>query len=236
METAPAEDEEEAAAVLGELDALPPHSSNLNSSGLSSLGSSGSRSTSRNGAAGAAGGSSGRATMGAVGVAAGQPRPRRPTWRIVQGVSTESMALDVARRCRLPPAVLARASELYARLEPMAARQLEPSNGAQPAAANGTAEAAAAQQQQPPQQQEEQQQGSAAEGAAATQGATRRGRTARTAAASGATAEAASAGSQWTLEAAAATLQEVAQGALVEGAPEEPAAAVQQQSQVRRVL
>lgn len=38
---------------------------------------------------------------------------RRPTWRIVPGSSTESLALDVARQCRLPEATVERAQELY---------------------------------------------------------------------------------------------------------------------------
>lgn len=36
-----------------------------------------------------------------------------PTWRMVPGTSTESLALDVARDCRLPEAVLERADCLY---------------------------------------------------------------------------------------------------------------------------
>ena len=236
METAAAEDEQEAAAALGELDALPPHSSSQTSGGLSSLGGTSGDSSSSDGSGmlGAANGVSRSGAASAAAAAVGQPRPRRPTWRIVQGVSTESMALDVARRCRLPPAVLARAGQLYARLEPMAARQLEPSSAAHPAAANGAAVVTAEAGQQE-QQQEQQPLGSAAEGAAPVQVAARRGRAARTAASSSASAEAASEASQWTLEAAAAALQEVARGALAQGPSEEVSAAAQQQLQVGRV-
>ena len=90
METEEVDTEEAAAVALGELDPLAPHLP------ASAPGSSG------NGSSGAA------------------RRPRRPTWRIVPGTSTESMALDVARRCRLPPEVVARAEELYGQLQPMA--------------------------------------------------------------------------------------------------------------------
>ena len=38
---------------------------------------------------------------------------RRPTWRIVPGTSTESLALEVARECNLPHDTLTRAAELY---------------------------------------------------------------------------------------------------------------------------
>ena len=43
---------------------------------------------------------------------------REPTWRMVDGVSTESLALEVARTCALPPSILRRANSLYqARLQ-----------------------------------------------------------------------------------------------------------------------
>ncbi len=38
---------------------------------------------------------------------------REPTWRMVDGVSTESLALEVARTCALPPSILRRANSLY---------------------------------------------------------------------------------------------------------------------------
>lgn len=38
---------------------------------------------------------------------------RRPTWRMVPGFSTESLALEVARECKLPESALNRATELY---------------------------------------------------------------------------------------------------------------------------
>jgi DNA mismatch repair ATPase MutS len=38
---------------------------------------------------------------------------RRPTWRILPGESKESLALDVARQCRLPEETLTRAAALY---------------------------------------------------------------------------------------------------------------------------
>ena len=38
---------------------------------------------------------------------------RVPTWRIVPGSSTESLALDVALNCAVPPAIVRRAGELY---------------------------------------------------------------------------------------------------------------------------
>lgn len=38
---------------------------------------------------------------------------RKPTWRMVPGFSTESLALEVARECRLPDYALDRAKELY---------------------------------------------------------------------------------------------------------------------------
>ncbi|KAL4440153.1 hypothetical protein ABPG75_003154 [Micractinium tetrahymenae] len=47
---------------------------------------------------------------------------RRPTWRIRPGVCTESLALDVARRCRLPLSVVARAAQLYEQLPPLVPR------------------------------------------------------------------------------------------------------------------
>jgi hypothetical protein len=37
----------------------------------------------------------------------------RPTWRMVPGVSTISLAFDVARRCAVPEPVILRAEELY---------------------------------------------------------------------------------------------------------------------------
>lgn len=40
-------------------------------------------------------------------------RKRFPTWRMVPGSSTESLALEVAAECRLPPRVVGRAAELY---------------------------------------------------------------------------------------------------------------------------
>jgi DNA mismatch repair ATPase MutS len=40
-------------------------------------------------------------------------KKRRPTWRLVQGSSTESLALEVARECKLPENTLLRAQELY---------------------------------------------------------------------------------------------------------------------------
>lgn len=42
-------------------------------------------------------------------------RGRRPTWRMVEGTSTESLALEVARECHLPPDTLKRAAALYQR-------------------------------------------------------------------------------------------------------------------------
>jgi hypothetical protein len=38
---------------------------------------------------------------------------RQPTWRIIPGTSTESLALEVARDCKLPENALDRAEELY---------------------------------------------------------------------------------------------------------------------------
>ena len=38
---------------------------------------------------------------------------REPTWRMVDGTSTESLALEVARNFALPPAILRRATSLY---------------------------------------------------------------------------------------------------------------------------
>ena len=38
---------------------------------------------------------------------------REPTWRMVDGTSTESLALEVARKFALPPAILRRATALY---------------------------------------------------------------------------------------------------------------------------
>ncbi len=40
---------------------------------------------------------------------------RRPTWRMVEGTSTESLALEVARECNLPHDTLKRAAALYQR-------------------------------------------------------------------------------------------------------------------------
>jgi len=42
---------------------------------------------------------------------------RRPTWRILPGESKESLALDVARQCRLPEETLTRAAELYKEIQ-----------------------------------------------------------------------------------------------------------------------
>jgi len=41
---------------------------------------------------------------------------RRPTWRVVPGASTESLALEVAAACQLPEDLLNRAENLYAHL------------------------------------------------------------------------------------------------------------------------
>jgi predicted GIY-YIG superfamily endonuclease len=41
------------------------------------------------------------------------PEGRHPTWKVVPGTSTESLALEVARKCNLPLATLKRAEELY---------------------------------------------------------------------------------------------------------------------------
>lgn len=72
---------------------------------------------------------------------------RRPTWRMVPGTSTESLALSVAQECRLPEEVVARAAELYERtaapeLSPAAAPRASAAAAAAPAAFS--AEAAAA--------------------------------------------------------------------------------------------
>ena len=42
---------------------------------------------------------------------------RRPTWRILPGESKESLALDVARQCRLPEETLTRAAVLYKEIQ-----------------------------------------------------------------------------------------------------------------------
>ncbi|PSC73121.1 DNA mismatch repair mitochondrial isoform X1, partial [Micractinium conductrix] len=109
---------------------------------------------------------------------------RRPTWRIVPGTSTESLALEVARKCRLPDEVVARAAQLYSQLLPVQART-------PPAAAASARPAAAAHE------------GAVAGTAAA---AARHG-----SAGAGAVAAATAARNRWTLEAAATALQEVAQ-------------------------
>jgi hypothetical protein len=51
----------------------------------------------------------------------GAPRRGRPTWRVVPGECTDSLALDVAERCGLPRAVLDRAAALYAEVQEPAA-------------------------------------------------------------------------------------------------------------------
>lgn len=43
-------------------------------------------------------------------------RRRKPTWRVVPGVSTESLALEVAVDCRLPADLVGRAGQLYTEL------------------------------------------------------------------------------------------------------------------------
>lgn len=41
---------------------------------------------------------------------------RRPTWRLIPGWSSESLALEVAAQCQLPNHVISRAEELYSKL------------------------------------------------------------------------------------------------------------------------
>lgn len=144
---------------------------------------------------------------------------RRPTWRIKPGVCTESLALDVARRCRLPLSVVTRAAQLYEQLPPLVPRMAALAGAAAAeTAAPGTAaappelapwdvplEAAAGA-------------GAGASAAAAGQPGTeappaRRAARGRRGSGSSNGAEA-PVHSRWTIEAAAAALQQVAQDAL----------------------
>ena len=84
---------------------------------------------------------SGGSGNGAGAAAAAAARSRRPTWRIMPGICTESMAVDVARANRLPESVLARAEQLYDRMEAMRVRSELP--GAPDAAAEAAAAAGA---------------------------------------------------------------------------------------------
>ncbi|EFN52896.1 hypothetical protein CHLNCDRAFT_138439 [Chlorella variabilis] len=136
----------------------------------------------------------GRASSG--GGASGQGAPRKPTWRIVPGISTVSLALDVARRCRLPRRTLDRAGQLYGQLDPMVAR---PEVSASPAGAEAQqpVDAAAA----------------GAGGSSPLRGRAARmakPRASRSGAGNGSSADS----SPWTLAAAASTLQQVAQESL----------------------
>lgn len=163
----------------------------------------------------------GRASSG--GGASGQGAPRKPTWRIVPGISTVSLALDVARRCRLPRRTLDRAGQLYGQLDPMVAR---PEVSASPAGAEAQqpVDAAAA----------------GAGGSSPLRGRAARmakPRASRSGAGNGSSADS----SPWTLAAAASTLQQVAQESLAkctaeassEGAGQEAAQQLQV-AQVRR--
>jgi hypothetical protein len=132
------------------------------------------------------------------------PAPRKPTWRVVPGVSTESLALDVARRCRLPPAVVARAAQLFAQLVPMTARLEGGGGGGGDALPDG--------------QQQQQQQGKGLEESehadSGANGSEPRGKPARGAGREAQQADGGEGPSPWTLHAAADTLQEVAREAL----------------------
>lgn len=44
--------------------------------------------------------------------------PKRATWRILPGVCTDSLALEVALACRVPSQVVQRAATLYSRIRP----------------------------------------------------------------------------------------------------------------------
>ncbi|DBA98847.1 TPA: hypothetical protein ACH3X1_014607 [Trebouxia sp. C0004] len=48
---------------------------------------------------------------------------RVPTWRMVPGSSTESLALDVALQCQVPPDIVQRAAHLFKELEQQASSQ-----------------------------------------------------------------------------------------------------------------
>ncbi|KAI3431602.1 hypothetical protein D9Q98_004652 [Chlorella vulgaris] len=139
----------------------------------------------------------------------------KPTWRIVEGVSTESLALDVARRCRMPANVTDRAEQLYEQLVPMAASSSQDSGGSSSGSDSDSVATLAAQQ---------------AEGELAAAGEARleaglapRGRAARSGgrgrAALGSSSSSA-ASSPWTLAAAADSLQQVARDALANCAAE----------------
>lgn len=191
METAPAE-EQEAAAALGELDGIA----------ITTAAAAAAASSNGNGAHSISGGSGGQGA--AVGSTAAAPLARRPTWRIVQGISTESMALDVARRCRLPSRVVERAAELYQQLEPPAKPE-EADQGAAAAAVAGQAVAGQA----------------AVEPASPSPSGVPRGRAARATAARSSSPSSSTSSSPWTLEAASKALQQVAQEALANCGPAE---------------
>lgn len=44
---------------------------------------------------------------------------RVPTWRMVEGSSSESLALDVALQCQVPPEIVLRAAHLFKVLTPL---------------------------------------------------------------------------------------------------------------------
>ncbi|KAL4438720.1 hypothetical protein ABPG77_006324 [Micractinium sp. CCAP 211/92] len=133
---------------------------------------------------------------------------RRPTWRIKPGVCTESLALDVARRCRLPPSVVARAAQLYEQLPPLVPRVATAAAAAAPLAPwdvpMGTAAEA----------------GAAAAAPAAAGGQPEAGAVPARRAARGRRSNSSSSSNgapvdgRWTIEAAAAAVQQVAQDAL----------------------
>ncbi len=133
---------------------------------------------------------------------------RRPTWRIKPGVCTESLALDVARRCRLPPSVVARAAQLYEQLPPLVPRVATAAAAAAPLAPwdmpLGTAAEA----------------GAAAAAPAAAGGQPEAGAVPARRAARGRRSNSSSSSNgapvdgRWTIEAAAAAVQQVAQDAL----------------------
>ena len=195
--------------------------------GQQQSGSSSSNGAALNGAGQAAssGGGGGSSSSSGGGAGAGAWR-RRPTWRIVPGVSTESLALEVANRCRLPPRVVARAAQLYEQLMPMAPRPPAPSEAAADTVAPAVEQPAAG---------------------ASPARRPLRGRAARTAAvavpaaggAAGGTAAAAAAAaaagsnSAWTLAAAADALQQVAQDALANCKLAEASPQQAQQDQVQ---
>ena len=53
---------------------------------------------------------------------------KRPTWQITPGSSTESLALDVARQCKLPQETVQRATELYNMLLEVQNDEIDTSN------------------------------------------------------------------------------------------------------------